>query len=146
MGKFSPGKYFRSLTLIYSSMIFGQVFFFLIAFYLRNEWLIHPEFSNLEVFKWIVPLFTGGSIYQSNIFFKRRIKKARQKPTFARKMDDYRIALLVRYALWEVPSLLAIAAYFLTGQWLYLSLSALVILVFLAHRPDIDRARRELDV
>ena len=146
MGKFSPGSYFRSLTLIYASLIFGQVFFFLIAFYLRNEWLIHPEIGDIEIFKWIVPLFAGGSIYQGNVLFKKRIKEARQKPTFAKKMDDYRIALLVRYALWEAPSLLAIAAYFLTGQWLYLSLSALVILVFLAHRPDIDRARRELDM
>jgi len=146
MGKFSPGRYFSLLTVIYASMVFGQVIFFLVAFYLRKEGLVHPEFGDLEIFKWIVPVFTGGSIYLGNRLFQRRIEDARQKPTFAGKMGDYRVALIVRYALWEAPSILAIAAYFLTGEWLYLSLSALVILVFLAHRPDIDKARRDLDI
>lgn len=146
MRKFSPGSYFRSLTWIYASLVFGQVIFVLIAFYLRNEWLIHPEPGDVDIFRWIVPLFAAGSIYQGNAMFRKRLKEARQKPTFAKKMKDYRLALIVRYAFWEAPSLLAIAAYFLAGQWLYLSLSGLIILVFLAHRPDIDKARRELDV
>jgi len=146
MRKFSPGSYFRSLNVIYASLVFGQVIFFLIVFYLRNKGLIDPEFGDVYIFRWIVPLFAAGSIYQGNDLYKKKMKKARQKPTFARKMDDYRLALIVRYAFWEAPSLLAIAAYFLTGQWLYLSLSALVFLVFLAHRPDIDKARRELDM
>lgn len=146
MGKFSPGRYFRSLNLIYATLVFGQVIFGLIAFYLRNEWLINPGFGDIEVFRWIVPLFAAASVYQGNAMFRKRLKDAREKPTFAKKMDDYRVALVVRYAFWEAPSLLAIAAYSLTGQWLYLSLSVLVILVFLAHRPDIDKARRELDV
>jgi hypothetical protein len=132
--------------LTYATLVFGQVFFFLIAFYLRHEWLVDPDLGLMELFKWIVPLFAGAGIYQGNVLFKKRVKQARQRSTFAAKMDDYRVALIVRYAFWGAPSLLAVAAYFTTGEWLFLSISVLIIVVFLTHRPDIDKARSELDV
>jgi hypothetical protein len=146
MVKFSPGSYFRSLTLIYVTLIFGQIIFALIAYYLRNEWLVDPQFGDIGVFSWIVPLFAAVSLYQGNAMYRKRVREARRKPTFGKKMEDYRLALVVRYAFWEAPSLLAIAAYYLTGQWFYLILTLLIILLFLGQRPDIDKARRELDV
>ncbi|MGM0530168.1 MAG: hypothetical protein ACQER7_02315 [Bacteroidota bacterium] len=144
MNKLSPDKYFKSLTKLYINLIFLQLIFILMALYLRTEQYVGHEFDDFEFFKIIVPLFAGGGIFEGNVLYKRRIKKAKKKFTLAGKLADYRLALMFRYTLWIAPSLFAIVAYFLTGNWIYLAISGLVILVFLINRPGMDKIKEDL--
>ncbi|MBS3769891.1 MAG: hypothetical protein V5A47_09325 [Bacteroidales bacterium] len=144
MSKLSPDKYFKSLSKLYINLIFIQLVFILMALYLRTEQFVGHEFGDFEFFKIIVPLFAGVGIYEGNVLYKRRIKEARKKPTLAEKLADYRLGLILRYILWIAPSLFAIAAYFLTGTWIYLAISGLIILVFLINRPGMDKTKEDL--
>ena len=146
MSKLSPNKYFRVLTKIYVTLIFAQLIFILIALFLRTDMHAAPESGDFKIFKILVPLFVGGGIYEGNILYRKRVRKAREQSTLAKKLNGYRVGLMLRYAFWIAPSLFAIVAYFLTGNWIYLALSVIVILVFLAHRPGVDKARKELDL
>lgn len=146
MNKLSPDKYFKSLSKLYINLIFLQLIFILIALYLRTEQYAGHEFGDFEFFKFVVPLFAGGGIYEGNVLYKRRIREARKKTTLGDKLADYRLALLFRYTLWVAPSLFAIVAYFLTGNWMYLAISGLLVLVFSAHRPGMDKAKQDLDL
>ncbi len=146
MSKLSPNKYFRLLTKIYVTLIFAQLIFILIALFIRTEMHAAPESGNFEIFKMLVPVFIAAGIYEGNVLYRKRLRKAVQQPTLAKKLENYRQGLMLRYAFWMAPSLFSIVAYFLTGNWIYLALSVIVILAFLAHRPGMDKARKELDL
>jgi hypothetical protein len=146
MSKLSPNKYFRVLTKIYVTLIFVQLIFILIALFLRTDMHAAPESGDFDIFKILVPLFVAGGVYEGNVLYRKRIRKASQQSTLAKKLKGYRLALMLRYAFWLAPSLFAIVAYFLTGNWMYLALSLIVILLFLAKRPGMDKARQELDL
>jgi|GEM_PF-3027880 len=146
MSKLSPNKYFRVLTKIYVTLIFAQLIFILIALFLRTDMHAAPESGDFEIFKILVPLIVGGGIYEGNVLYRKSVRKAREQSTFAKKLNGYRGALMLRYAFWIAPSLFAIVAYFLAGNWIYLALSVIVILLFLVNRPGMDKARQELDL
>ena len=146
MSKLSPNKYFRVLTKIYVTLIFAQLIFILIVLFLRTDMHAAPESGNFGIFKILVPLIVGGGIYEGNVLYRKRVRKAREQSTLAKKLEVYRLALMLRYAFWIAPSLFAIVAYFLAGNWMYLALSVIVILLFLANRPGMDKARQDLDL
>ena len=146
MSKLSTGQYFKRLNLIFSTIIFIQLIFILMVIFLRTDWQVRPDFGKVNFLRYVAPLFAGYGLYQGNALFRRWLKRARQLPTLNRKLASYQRGLLLRYGLWMAPSLVAIAAYFLSGSWLYLALSGLIIVVFLINRPGMERVRRELEL
>jgi len=144
MSQLSPGRYFRWLTMIHATLVFIQVILLLMTIYLRNRWMIMPEGLGGGLFRIGVPLFALLGLYGGNRLFKQRLKLALDQSTLARKLLYYRRGFYYRSILWSLPSLLAIVAWFVTGTWMYLGVTGLFVALLMAHRPDIDRARREL--
>ena len=144
MSQLSPGQYFRRLKVIHATLIFMQVILLLMAIYLRNRWMIMPEGLDGGIFRIGVPLFALAGLYGGHKLFKRRLKLAFNQSTLAGKLLFYRRGFYYRSVLWSLPSLLAIAAWLLTGVWMYPGVTALFVALLVVHRPDIDRARREL--
>lgn len=146
MSQLSPGRYFRRLTRIHATLIFVQVVLVLMAFYLRTHWIIQPAGVEEGVLRTGVPLFALAGLYVGNRLFQGRLKLAHGQSTLARKLYYYRWALYYRFILWSLPSLLAVVAWFHTGTWMYLLVTGLFVVLLVVHRPDIDRARRELEL
>jgi uncharacterized membrane protein len=146
MNKLSPDKYFKALSLLYVTLIFFQLLLILLVLFLRTEGYARPEFAEIELLKLIVPLFVGAGVYEGYVRFQKRLKKAREMSTLDRKLTVYRLALIMRYIYWGIPSLLAIGAFFITGEWIHLGLSGLMIIVFLTNRPSVDKAKKDLEL
>ncbi|MFW6100395.1 MAG: hypothetical protein ACOC90_03340 [Bacteroidota bacterium] len=146
MSKLSPDKYFKSLSLLYISFIFGQLILMLIVLFLRTERVIELKVENERILELVVPLFTAGGIHVANTLYRKSIRKARGRSTLDKKLTEYRLGLILRYLFWVAPSLLAIVSYFLTGNWLYLAISGVVLVVFLANPPGMEKAKRDLDL
>jgi hypothetical protein len=146
MKKLTPNRYFKRLYQLHVTLVFVQLLLMLIAYYMRNTWSVSPQYPGLEFFRYLVPLLAAVGLYEGNKLYRRRLKKARNHATLAKKLVAYRRAFLYRCLFWIVPSLLAIAAFYFTGTWLYLLLSGLIVVVFVAHRPEMDKIRRELEI
>lgn len=146
MNKLSPGVYFRQLKRIHATFVFLQVLIILIILFVRNNLIAEAPTIDIEFLGYVVPFFAAVGLYEGNRHYKRKLRYAQDHSTLARKLIVLRRAVIVRYALWEAPSLLSIAAYFLTSEWIYLALSGLIIIVFLIYKPDLDRIRQELDL
>jgi hypothetical protein len=146
MSQLSPGQYFRRLKVIHATLVFLQVVLLLLAIYLRNRWMRMPEGLDVGVLRMGVPLLALAGLYSGNRLFRRRLKQAFDQSTLARKLFYYRWGFYYRSIFWSLPSVLAIAAWFLTGVWMYLGVTALFVALLVVHRPDIDRARRELQL
>jgi len=143
----SSKDYFRSLQISYFGLIAGQVLFG--AFALFIDLVVQPDFALnqiRDVLIYIVPLIAFVGILGSNLVFKSRLKRLKIKVKLIEKTNDYRAALIVRYALLEGPSFFALVIYYLTGDMLFLGVSGLIVAVFLTIRPTIERAASDLDL
>lgn len=143
----TPKESLASIKIVYYALVGGQVFFALVAYFLLNNYALELAGKDLkDVFIYIVPLFVVGGFAVGNILFKSKLITARIKPSLSEKLLDYRSALLIRYALLEGPSFLAIMVYLLTGYILFLAMAALVIAMFFTITPSIDRAVNDLEL
>ena len=146
MNKLSTNQYFKTLKITHVTMVFIQFIFILAALFLREEGYIRPVSGQFKVFRYIVPLFVLSGLYEGNVLYKRKLISAVKRSTLAKKLEIYRSGLIIRYVLWEAPSLLAIAAYVITGIYIYLGLSGVIILVFLFNRPTMNKVKRDLEL
>jgi hypothetical protein len=145
--KQTSGTYFRSLLIVFYGLIIGQVFFGLISIFLVNTNNFKSEGEDLRsVFIYIIPVFALGGFILSNVIFKNRLKAIDRKSGLMIKLNDYRTALVVRYALLEGPSLFAIVVYLVTGDSIFILLAAFIVLYFLTIRPYREKAISDLDL
>jgi len=140
-------EYFRALRIIYFAIIAGPTIFGLIAFFLIKSGNFEPEMNSLhKIFVYIVPAFAITGILGSTRIFKSQLSPLRQKKELTGKMEGYRSALIVRYALIEGPAFFAIVVYMLTGIPMYLGIAGLVLLSFLTLKPTAGKAAIDLEL
>jgi hypothetical protein len=139
-------EYFRSLQIVFYALIAGQFIFAMIALFIRQMRVIDTVDGLDDIFLFIVPLFIIGGITGNWLFFNNRIKASILKTSMVEKMSDYRAILIIRYALLEGPTLLAIIVFLMTGNLLFLGMAGIVIIVFLVLRPSPQRAVKDLQL
>ena len=140
-------SYFLALQIVYYALIAGQLIFAFLTFYLIRSGLFDGEQAELRnIFIFIVPVFVMGGLFISHLLFKSFLNNAKGKISLYEKLTYYRSALIIRYALLEGPSFFAIVVYLLTGDYLFLGMSGLVILVFFTLKPSVERAINDLEL
>ena len=143
----SMKEYFLSLQIVYYALIAGQLIFALLTFYLIRSGLFDGEQAELRnIFIYIVPVFVVGGLFISHLLFKSFMNTARGKKNLYEKLTFYRSALIIRYALLEGPSFFAIVVYLLTGDYLFLGMSGLIIITFFTLKPSAERALNDLEL
>jgi len=125
----------RPIRFVFLGMIGSQLFFMLIVLYLVNKGVTFLDSGMEAPFNIIVPVFALIGIIVGNILYKMRIKIAQKQDTLGQKLQFFKIALILRYAFLEGPSLLAIVCYILVGNYLYLVMSGFLLLMFAAYFP-----------
>jgi hypothetical protein len=139
-------EYFRSLQIVFYALIAGQLIFAMIALSLRQTGSIDIVDGLDDVFLFIVPLFIIGGVTGSWLFSRNRIKASILKTSLVEKMSDYRAIMIIRYALLEGPTFLAIIVFLMTGNLLFLGMAGIVIIIFLVLRPSPQRAVKDLQL
>lgn len=143
----TSSEYFRALKIVHFALTMGQILFGIIAFLVvtMNGATIADEFLTQVLFI-IVPVFIIGAFIASNVLFKKRIEKVKTRNNLVEKMAEYRGAIILKLAPLEGGSFLSIIAYFITGNIIFLSLSALIILMFVLNQPTKEKAIADLEL
>ena len=136
-------EYFRSLKIMFYAMIMGVIIFALVSFFLQQNGYGKRE---MDVFKYIVPLFIIGGIIVGNLLFKKQLNVALNKIDLLDKLINYRSALIIRYAFLEGSAFFAIVVYLVTGGMLFLWLAIIPILSFLLIIPSIEKTQYDLEL
>ncbi|NBC84080.1 MAG: hypothetical protein GVY19_11985 [Bacteroidetes bacterium] len=143
----SSGDYFRSLEIIYIAFIASQGVFGVISIVLVAGGLFEHRFNRLwDIFIFLIPAVVIVGIIINKVMYQQRVHSIKEKPGLMSKMYALRAAKVVRWSVMEASSLTAIGAYLLTGYWLFIVLSAIVVLVFLSIKPTIERLANELEL
>ncbi|QEC51559.1 hypothetical protein EDD80_10274 [Anseongella ginsenosidimutans] len=125
----------KTLQIIHLSMILGQVFFALIAFFLNKDRAASATEEN-QLFLYIVPLVAVIGVIAGSFLFRKRMAVLSPTASPAEKHALYQGACIMRYAFLQGPSLFAIAIYLMTGNLVFLLFSGLLILYLIYLRPS----------
>jgi hypothetical protein len=145
--QFTSKEYFNSLNITYMSLILGQVFFAIISLFLSLSGLVS---FNLEDSKFILIivtiLFAFGAFYGNTYIFKMKLNAINPASSLFDKLNEYRSACILRWAILEGPSFLSIIGYFLTGDLTFIIITSSIIAFFFMNRPNAEKACTELNL
>lgn len=140
-------EYFKTLQIIYYSLIAGQVFFGLVSVIINQMINLNSGLEILkDIFLYIVPVIIISGLLVGRRLFKNNMKTASSRAGLIEKMADYRASCILKYALLEGPSFLAIIIFLVTGDILFLGMTGLIIAIFLTMKPTKEYAVRNLEL
>lgn len=144
--KQSPKDYFKAMHILFFALLAGQVMFALIVLIFNLMGIITEGFDDSvsNIFIAVNILFIGSCLYASNFVFQNKMKSIDAMAPLSSKLAEYRSASIIKWALLEGPSFLAIIFTFLTGNLIFLGLAALVMIYFVTMKPNADKAANEM--
>jgi membrane protein insertase Oxa1/YidC/SpoIIIJ len=138
-------SYLKLNAILHLALMAGQVLLaaVFIALTGKTEIILNPDG---DIFFILVPAVALIGIFASGFMFKKFLEQANAKATLQEKLNTYRPALIVRFALLEGPSLFGLVAYFLTGNLFYVFVSAFIIIYFFTLRPTKEKLENDLQL
>ncbi|UCS94643.1 hypothetical protein KZP23_06415 [Echinicola marina] len=133
------------MSILYNMLLITQIAFFTAAYFLA-ELPEHPNESFHLFLKFLIPSLVLASIFGSGIYFKKQLIKHKQCKSLKDKLTGYITALVLKYAMLEVPAIMAIVAYFVSADILFLGLAGILIIIFLLHKPSQSKTIAELSL
>ena len=139
-------QYFKLLLLIYGVMLVGQVGTGAVFYFLRSTQaeVMHDEAQLAGIFQYVVP---GAALLlplAGWFLSKNALKNITEREPLSDKLRKYQSNLLLKYAFFEGPTLLALVAYFLTGNKVFLGAAVALVIWFLFQVPNKDRVFSEI--
>lgn len=131
----SSKEYLTTLFTIYICMILGQVILLILSISVmspvRNK-------TNEYLFLGINMFILIGGIYLAYNLSLSEIQKAKTKSGIREKLHLYQKALLIRWGILEVLTIISIIFYLLTKQDFFVFISILLIAISLVNKPSIQ--------
>lgn len=139
----SSGEYMNSLRIIHGAMLLLQVLFLAVVF-----WLVEPSrmpehdlFFNIAG---AVVLVLGFVL--SYILPAKSINESKAKRGLGEKLNVYRTAAILNWALLDGVCVFLIVGYFMTGELRFVLASVFAMVALFLNRPTIDRIVYKLDL
>lgn len=139
--------FFSAIQIVHLALMTGVIFPGVLAFYFHYSGfeMKGGEEMNLGLI-YIVPVFTVAGVFASKKVFQQKLKDCIAKPNLKEKLDNYRSALILKFALIEGSSFFALIAYFFTGKLLYLGFAGLLLVVLISYRPSKEKLIIDLEL
>jgi len=140
-------EFFKSIQIIHFALVIGVFVLGIFAFYFHYSGLEMEGGEDMNFgLKYVVPIFAIIGVFASNLVFKNKLKDCTRKTGLKEKLNNYRSALIVKFALIEGNSFFALVAYLLTGKLLYLGLAGLLLIVLILYRPTKEKLIFDLEL
>lgn len=141
-------EYFQALSILHASLILGQVLMVGIIYFFANadEALVSGTQATGQSWVYLIGALAIVGVLVSAQLYGMRLKKLQEMKDLTAKLAGYRSALVTRYAILEIPSLLSIIGYYLTNNLLLLIFTGLIIILLFIYRPTTERLVADLDL
>lgn len=140
----------KALTILHLALIVAQVIFLLISLvisYTNDISSVSPlkEYANQLITVCIVLGIAG--YLGGNMIFRKRLDAINENANSLRqKINDYRAACIIRWALLEAPILFCIILFYVTNNSIQLFVAAAFIILFFTTRPSLQKVASDLRV
>lgn len=142
------GKGLTTLNILHKAMLVGQFIFAAAAFYLVYNNLFEPTMKEQErMFQVIAIALTAGGFFGGMNIFKRKLQEIRSMQGSNReRFAAYRTACILQWALVEGPCLFCIIGFLLTGNYAFMALAGVLILLFVMLSPTRNKVMVHLNL
>ena len=137
-----PKSFIKTLTIIHGSLCIGLGVFGAFA-YLQNGSFAVTTDSN-DVFIYIVPIIAIASYFGSKFIYQNLIRNLPKGEPLTTKLQRYQLASILKYALIEGPSFLALFAYYNSGNAMHLVIAISLLIYLFFQRPTWEKLKSEL--
>lgn len=140
---------FTSLNLLYKAMLAGQVIFTAVMFVLVYKEEYSPVFAEYEKTIQVAALvFSALAIFIGNSLFKKKLALINEQTITdsKTKLTQYRSASFMQWALLEAGCLVNGICLFLTGNYAFLALAAVLLLYFAMLVPVKNKIAAQLNL
>jgi len=124
---------FAALKILHTALLAGQVLFMAVLVYLSYSKTITPALPEQDkIFQLIAIALSGAAFFIGTKIFKKKLLEIRDdnQSDVKVKFDKYRGASIVQWALIEGASLFCCFCFFLVGNFAFLALAAVLIILF----------------
>ena len=135
------GKEIQSIKIFAAAIIAGVLLFGSIALYLEKAGHVPMAASLNPVINYAGIILAAGFIASAFVFYKRRSESASDSPD-TEKMNLYRSAVVLQYALLNAPAIFNVIAYLLTGNIQSLIIAGCCVAVMLIQFPSEEKYNR----
>ena len=133
------GNSLKALNIIHKAMLAGQILFAAVCFYIvfsKIQIIFMGEYMD-KVLQVMAITFSAAGFFTGSFVFKKKLQQARDTPAGGKeKFSMYRSACILQWAFLEGPSLFGIICFFLTGNYGFIVLSAVLMLLFAMLAPS----------
>lgn len=143
----APASYLKAFNILFFALLAGQTIFAAIALILRYSNSFTGGAEDLEkIFVYIVPAMYVIAVVWGTAMFKKKLPEIKSNSVLTEKLAAYRAVYILRFALIEGTTLLAIITYLITGRQMFIIFAALSIFTFFALKPSKNKLLNELDL
>ena len=123
----------KTLPLIHFSLVMGLVVFTGFVYWKNPDF--NAEMNSADIFTYLVPIVAAVGYFASKALFQKLINTIAHNGGPQNKLGRYQLASIIKYALLEVPTILALIAYYLNSNMLHLVIALCLIIYFFSQRP-----------
>lgn len=142
-----PNEILKSSLIIFYALLAGQIIFLLISLYLVSVGIIqtNPDFSlplTFVILIFLSPLLLAGPIIYRKLISKNfdNIKSIEQK------LILYRQGMIIKLAMVEGASIFSIVCFLITGNFLFVIITILLISLFFLHKPTLEKFASDFNI
>lgn len=139
----------KTLFILHRIMLAGQLIFALVVFFLVYSGLFISQNSdyNNRVLQVLAIIFSVGGFYAGAFIFKKKLLAEKEiLPDAKEKGERYRQACIIQWSLIEGPCIFAVVCFLLTGNYAFLALAAVLILIFAMMAPSKTKIAFQLQI
>ena len=132
-----PGE-LKSLQIVHRALLLGLVLFAAIAFYLNYSGNFIAGLKSYDQPLQVIAItLSFGGFFIGSLLFKKKMQQLKDSsPELRVKLSTYRSAAIMQWALLECPALFAIICFLLVGNYAFLALAVVFIILFAVTAPN----------
>jgi len=139
----TPNKFIKTISIIHLALLLGPILAG-VVFYLNTE--ITTNGTTNDIFVYIFPVIALAGIFASKVLYRLFLNPLKQKEQLKEKLAGLQSASLIQYALIEGPAFLNIIWFSQTGNLLYLTIGAVLLIYLFTLRPTKTKIETDLEL
>ena len=141
--------YIKAISVLHYALLAGQLFFGIIMFFL--VWLKRENsfpLENISQQMLIACIVIAAVAYLAgNMLFKKKLENINEENNpVSKKLDEYRGANIIRWALMQFATLFCIIIFFVTGNYSIMIVAAVMLILFFTAKPGAEKTVADLGI
>ena len=133
---------FTVLSLIHGSLVLGLLVFSGFVYWKNSSF--NTDINQADIFIYMVPLVAAAGYFLSKSLYQKQIQKIDGNNGLSNKLNRYQTASIIKFALLEVPAILALVAYYYNGNAIHLVIALCLIAYLISQRPTQKRFQNDM--